>query len=292
VLAVTPRQVLGEAGGRRTTYRLVSKVLQLFDEASWRDQERLLTCLRAGDRRQTGAMRLREFKASMSSIGLHLNEDEYLELFNIFDQDGSGDITFDELVMFLDRQSKEYKHEHSSELRQSEGRRSGRSDDRESRRPDERRSKDQSGRRSDGRESRMPDERRSKDQSGQRRDAYDMRDYDRRERNEQDKINARYAQEQERRALLKGHPGETFRAFRKLRKRLHEMNPSIDKRRLMNAIDIDRNGEIDRHEFANGLRYFGINMLDSDIRDLFKALDQDGNGNVDAREICLLLELE
>lgn len=104
-------------------------------------------------------------------------------------------------------------------------------------------------------------------------------------------MNARYAQEQRRRALLKGHPEATWRAFKRVRERLHEMNPIIDRRRLMDAIDTNRSGTVDAKELMVGLTHLGIRLPSSDIKDLFRCLDADGSGAVDADEICLLLDL-
>jgi Ca2+-binding EF-hand superfamily protein len=61
--------------------------LKLFREASWKGQDQLLYCLRAGDRRQTGAMRHKQFVHAMHAMGIYLSDREYSELFTLFDAD-------------------------------------------------------------------------------------------------------------------------------------------------------------------------------------------------------------
>jgi Ca2+-binding EF-hand superfamily protein len=79
--------MLRQNGGVRGQYRTVAKLLRLFQEASWKGQDQLLHCLRAGDRRQTGAMRHQQFVRAMRTLGIYMSEHDYAELFKLFDQD-------------------------------------------------------------------------------------------------------------------------------------------------------------------------------------------------------------
>ena len=81
------RSMLRHHGGVRGQYRTVAKLLALFQEASWKGQDQLLHCLRAGDRRQTGAMRHQQFVRAMRTLGIYMSEHDYAELFKLFDQD-------------------------------------------------------------------------------------------------------------------------------------------------------------------------------------------------------------
>jgi Ca2+-binding EF-hand superfamily protein len=411
------RETLRHAGGSRRQFKLVAKVLKLFREAAWKGQDQLLYCLRAGDRRKTGAMRHAEFKRSMNTMGIFLSDEEYADLFHVFDLDGSGDITFDELVALLDdeaqgkgldKEDTEYGHYEGPQKQQQQSQsrlQSRREDSRrvdgqrnDSRRDDSRRDE---GRRNDSRrdEGRRDDSRRDDGQrndgwrndsrrdaghrnvsrrddgrsgdrgdsvkpshdgrrddgrevqgadrgSGRENDNRNRGNDDRRGVNDDDRlrgrdngngrgssrsqqqqqqeqgwrpqqqrqpppltreqeveqervarqhggaaVNARYQQEQKRRALLKGHPEATWRATTRGRARRHESTPVVARRRRMDARAVDRSGLVDHRELMNGLTQLGIRLPSSDIKDLFRCLDADGSGSVDADEICLLLDV-
>ena len=83
------------------------KVLKQFDETNWFDGRRgkgqlALRALRCGDTRQTGALRRKEFENAMRQSGILLDRREYDLLFDLFDRDGSGDVTYEELLKLLD----------------------------------------------------------------------------------------------------------------------------------------------------------------------------------------------
>lgn len=307
------REKLRDAGGRRGQYRTVAKLLKLFREAGWKGQDQLIACLRAGDRRGTGALRRREFVQALGHLGLRLDEAEYDELFCMFDKDGSGDVTLDELAELLSDEHLSPAHpagsgeavvgapplarERSSAMPApnipvkavtpsvtADGRpNSAHAGQRHHRRG----SGPVGGAQGldDASNQRMqpllaagsPSSRRPVSAGHVRGNAA--------------LPNARYVLDKQRRAILKDKAAPVWRAFNKISKRLHELVPVVDKVRLMNAIDFNHNGFIDKNELRKGLRYLGLELNDDDARELFVCLDADGSGYIDSEEICILLEV-
>ena len=57
-------------------------------------------------------------------------------------------------------------------------------------------------------------------------------------------------------------------------------------RDVFNEWDLDRDGNLDRHEFAVGLKRLGLELGDDDARWLFGVFDTDGTGSIDAAEFA------
>jgi len=310
------REMLKEMGGKRSSYRLVEKVLKHFKEATWKGQNQILSCLRAGDRRGTGAMREKEFRKAMITLGLYLTEDEYVELFALFDKDQSGDVTYEELVELLDEEHtnnepRNYHHSPALDDRRNEPQRdnnrhgSARDGGYDDRRNEPQRDNNRHGSARDGGyDDRRNEPQRDNNRHGSARDGYDekrntiwtnsthSRHHESRPvHNDHPPKNERYIQEQQRRAMLRNNPSATYKAFRKLRDRLSQQFPIVDRNRLMRAMDLNRNGDIDRQEFTQGLKNLGIHVPESEATALFKCLDTDRSGTVDVEEICILLDV-
>jgi Ca2+-binding EF-hand superfamily protein len=294
------RELLKErSGGKRSTYKLVEKVLKHFKEATWKGQDQILYTLRAGDRRRTGAMREQEFRKAMKIIGLYLTEDEYIELFDLFDKDKSGDVTFDELVELLDEEHcggavnqptvKNYTSniDEPRDNRYSAAR-DGYDDRRNQPRDNQRSARDGYD---DRRNQPRDNQRSARDDYDDRQNGYRRNDQGTYQNYDEPPKNERYIQEQKRRELLRNNPSATYKAFRNLRQRLNEQFPIVDRSRLMRAMDLNRNGEIDRREFTQGLKNLGIHIPESEATALYKCLDSDRSGSVDMEEICILLDV-